>query len=69
MRIGDDGPGIPDHQRELIEQNVEESDLAHGNGLGLWLSKWIVEAYGGELHLPPTDDGEGAVVEFHLDAA
>ncbi|ELY26169.1 signal-transducing histidine kinase-like protein [Haloferax volcanii DS2] len=69
VRIADDGPGIPDHQRELIEQNVEESDLAHGNGLGLWLSKWIVEAYGGELHLPPTDDGEGAVVEFHLDAA
>ncbi|MFK8212131.1 sensor histidine kinase [Haloferax volcanii] len=69
VRIADDGPGIPDHQRELIEQNVEESDLAHGNGLGLWLSKWIAEAYGGELRLPETDDGEGAVVEFHLDAA
>ncbi|WP_148415927.1 sensor histidine kinase KdpD [Haloferax sp. KTX1] len=69
VRIADDGPGIPDHQRELIEQNVEESDLTHGNGLGLWLSKWIVEAYGGELRLPETDDDEGAVVEFHLDAA
>ena len=69
VRIADDGPGIPDHQRELIEQNIEESGLAHGNGLGLWLSKWIVEAYGGELHLPPAGDGAGAVIEFRLDAA
>jgi signal transduction histidine kinase len=76
VRVADDGPGIPDDQRALINEDREETQLDHGDGLGLWLAKWIVEAYGGTLRLPdagPDDDhdpaGTGGRVELRLDAA
>lgn len=68
VRVTDDGPGIPEAQRELVDESADETSLSHANGLGLWLSKWIVEAYGGTLRLPKPE-GSGAVVEFRLNAA
>lgn len=48
VRICDDGPGIPDDQREIIESGAETS-LEHGSGIGLWIIYWTVTMFGGEV--------------------
>ncbi|MFB6184459.1 MAG: sensor histidine kinase [Haloarculaceae archaeon] len=54
VTIADDGPGIPDYEREIL-QTGEETGLEHSRGLGLWLAKWVLEAAGGELAFEVTD--------------
>ncbi|WP_336328655.1 ATP-binding protein [Halovenus sp. HT40] len=63
IEIADNGPGIPDHERQVIESGGE-TQLAHGAGLGLWLSNWIAESLGGELLFP--SDRPGGVVVVRL---
>ncbi len=46
--VADDGPGIPEHEIEVFEAG-SETPLKHGSGLGLWLVKWGVSRFGGEL--------------------
>lgn len=48
IRIEDDGPGIPAMEIESIVSG-QETSLTHGSGLGLWLVKWLVDRYGGDL--------------------
>ena len=60
IEIADNGPGIPDHERRVIESGGE-TQLAHGAGLGLWLANWIADSLGGEL-LFPSDRSGGVVV-------
>lgn len=48
IRIGDDGPFIPENEVRVIETGTETS-LEHASGLGLWLISWIVHASGGDL--------------------
>jgi PAS domain S-box-containing protein len=47
--IIDDGPGIPEYERAAVFDDRPLSQLSHGSGLGLWLAKWVVEGYGGQL--------------------
>ena len=47
--IEDNGPGIPKEEIHIINQDEKISELKHGSGLGLWLSKWIIETYNGKL--------------------
>jgi len=68
VSVSDDGPGIPESERELVSGEQEVTQLTHSNGLGLWLSKWVVEAYGGTLEFG-ADDGDGATVTLRLDRA
>lgn len=68
VTIRDDGPGIPAAERDLITGEADVTQLTHSNGLGLWLSKWVVEAYGGSIEFEEPADG-GAVVTIRLDAA
>lgn len=49
--ILDNGPGIPDTEINLINKNIEISDLNHSNGLGLWLTKWVIESYNGSVNI------------------
>lgn len=49
VRIADDGPGIPEMERNIITEDAEIDPLYHGSGLGLWLVKMIVEKSGGSL--------------------
>lgn len=49
VAVTDNGPGIPEHERAAIFDEQPLSQLSHGNGLGLWLAKWVVENYGGKL--------------------
>lgn len=50
IEITDDGPGIPDLDRAVIEEG-EESPLFHGSGLGLWLVHWTVVLMGGTVDI------------------
>ena len=42
----------------------EETQLSHGNGLGLWLVSWIVELSGGSLAVCDTEDGQEVRIEL-----
>ena len=67
VTVADDGPGVPDHEREVLEAG-EESDLQHGSGLGLWVMHWVVTSLGGDVTIADGEDG-GAVVTFTLPGA
>jgi len=67
ITVADDGPGIPDDERAVIDGSRSISPLDHASGLGLWLAKWIVEAYGGELaFVGPDDRLGGAAIELRI---
>jgi signal transduction histidine kinase len=44
--VADNGPGIPDHELEVLGAG-EETALEHGSGLGLWLVDWGARHLGG----------------------
>ena len=56
VRITDDGPGLSPEEVTVLETG-EEKPLAHGSGLGLWLSNWIVASHDGTIEPTVTDDG------------
>ncbi|HET6654711.1 MAG TPA: sensor histidine kinase, partial [Gammaproteobacteria bacterium] len=62
LTVRDEGPGIGDAQRAhlfgIFEQGEAGRDLG-GLGLGLYISRQIVEAHGGDLRLEDTP-GSGA---------
>lgn len=61
VRVGDDGPGIPAHEREAI-QSDGETPLAHGTGIGLWFVAWITSNAGGTVTFETSSLGGTAVV-------
>jgi PAS domain S-box-containing protein len=48
VTVTDDGPGIPESERKVLEHGTETA-LEHGSGLGLWLVKWITDSVGGNV--------------------
>lgn len=70
IRIEDRGIGIPDDERELVfeqfhrARNVRERNLP-GSGLGLSISRRVVEAHGGSIAFD-RDRSEGLAVVVHL---
>ncbi|KAA9398793.1 PAS domain S-box protein [Haloarcula sp. CBA1130] len=67
LAVHDNGPGITDHEREVIRSGTE-TPLKHGSGVGLWLVNWIVRNLGGRMSFPATDE-PGTTVELQLPAA
>ena len=47
--ISDDGPGLPENERAVLFGDQPITQLRHSTGLGLWLTKWILECHGGSL--------------------
>jgi signal transduction histidine kinase len=64
LSITDNGPGIPEGERQVLESGVE-TELDHVSGLGLWLVKWVTEGIDGILNLSNVNGG-GTEVEFML---
>lgn len=58
--VSDNGPGIPDHERAVLDAG-EEDPLEHGSGIGLWAVKWGVRQIGGSLSFAENDP-RGSVV-------
>ncbi|GAA0550902.1 PAS domain-containing protein [Halorubrum ejinorense] len=53
--VTDDGPGIPDHEMQVLE--VGETSLTHADRLGIWLMYWVVGKAGGEFDIDTGEDG------------
>jgi signal transduction histidine kinase len=62
IRVRDNGPGIPDHERAVVETG-RETELEHGSGLGLWLIAWCVRRLGGKVSFE-VDGGTTVVVRL-----
>ena len=62
LRVADDGPGIPDHERTVLDESSEITQLEHGSGLGLWIVRWVSESCGGHVRFEESDLGGTAVV-------
>jgi signal transduction histidine kinase len=69
VEVQDNGAGVPAAQRALIFEKFRQGgDTSHrpqGTGLGLPISRQIVEHFGGRMELRP-DDGQGACFAFTL---
>ena len=69
VAVQDNGPGVPAAQRALIfekfRQGGDAANRPQGTGLGLPISRQIVEHFGGRMTLQP-DTGQGACFVFTL---
>jgi PAS domain S-box-containing protein len=66
VRVADDGPGIPAHDRRALVSGGETS-LEEASGLGLWLVNWLVTGSGGEVSYE-RNEPRGSVVVLRLPA-
>ncbi|MCD2203537.1 ATP-binding protein [Halobacterium sp. KA-6] len=51
VRVSDNGPGIPEHERRALGGLTEES-LQHGSGIGLWVVYWLARHCGAAVAVP-----------------
>ena len=67
LSVADEGPGIPESDRERIFQRFYQADPARasdGSGLGLAIAQWIAQEHDGTIS---ARNGErGAVFEVEL---
>ena len=63
IRISDDGPGVSEVVRATLFQKGVST---RGGGLGLYLSRQVIETMGGSIELVSSKSGEGAVFEIKL---
>ena len=71
FEVSDDGNGIPDNMIDtlfdsFVTTKSERSDAKRGVGLGLSISKAIIEAHGGTIYANNRADGHGAIFGFYL---
>jgi two-component system, OmpR family, sensor kinase len=69
--VVDDGPGIPESERERVFERFHRVDHAHtrardGVGLGLAIVRAIAEAHDGEVRVAEPLQGESARIELTL---
>lgn len=62
ISIADNGPGIPEFERKVIETGREDQ-LDHGSGLGLWAAHWGTMQLGGTLSISDNDP-RGSIVSI-----
>jgi two-component system sensor histidine kinase KdpD len=62
VRIADQGPGIPNAERERVFEPFVRGSESSGTGLGLSIARAIVEAHGGTIRLGDAPGGGLAVV-------
>jgi C4-dicarboxylate-specific signal transduction histidine kinase len=67
VSVSDSGIGLPPHQAEQIF-NAFFTTKPHGTGMGLRISRSIVEAHGGRLWAVDTSGRGGATFQFTLPA-
>jgi len=70
VEVKDRGPGVPEHNPEGLFEMFHRADneitrRVPGAGIGLHVSKRIIDEHGGEISLSPRDDG-GAVASFRI---
>ncbi|MBB5035235.1 sensor histidine kinase [Prosthecobacter vanneervenii] len=73
LSVHDDGPGVAqEHLAHLFDRfyraDASRTDAEH-HGLGLAISKAIIDAHGGEISVANNDEGHGAIFTIALRAA
>ena len=69
VAVADEGPGIPPEERELVFDRFHRgAGGAPGSGLGLYLSRELVLAMGGQIGVDSTP-GKGATFTVALPLA
>lgn len=63
VAIEDNGPGLPEMEQEVLQSNTE-TQLLHGDGLGLWLVYWVVTSLDGEVEASVSPDGTTITVQL-----
>jgi PAS domain S-box-containing protein len=63
--IADNGPPIPEVERNVLVDETEQTPLYHGSGLGLWLVNLIVTRSGGTITVEENSPA-GNVVRIEL---
>jgi len=70
VNVFDNGPGVPDDQRERIFERFYQVDTSRsrgeGSGLGLAICKHIIEAHGGQIWAEGNSQGGGGRFMFTL---
>ena len=67
IAVSDNGPGIPEHERAVLDAGREDP-LEHGSSMGLWAVKWGVTRMGGSLSFSENDP-RGSVVTLTVPVA
>jgi len=67
IRVRDQGKGLSSAERDRLFEPFYTTK-AHGMGMGLAISRSIIEAHGGQMWVEP-NDGRGATFAFTLPAA
>ncbi|MFB6284337.1 MAG: sensor histidine kinase [Halobacteria archaeon] len=62
--VEDDGPGIPEQEKEVILSG-QENALNHSSGVGLWIVNLLTKLYGGKIKFKDSELG-GQVVKITL---
>ncbi|WP_135364345.1 PAS domain-containing protein [Halosimplex halophilum] len=68
VTVSDDGPGLPDHEANIITEHREISPVFHASGMGLWLVRWIVRRSRGEIEIVERGP-DGTTIEIALPRA
>jgi PAS domain S-box-containing protein len=67
VEIEDDGPGVAPEDKNRIFEPFFTTKTDVGTGLGLWVTKEIIERHGGSIHVASrADDAPGAVFTMVL---
>jgi signal transduction histidine kinase len=64
LTIADNGRGIPQRLRARLFEAFQSDKAEAGNGLGLWISKTIVEKHGGEIRWRSCTEGKARGTAF-----
>jgi signal transduction histidine kinase len=67
LAVCDRGPGVPDHERELIFDRFKRGSATGGEagfGLGLAIGRELADRMGGSLTLEPSDAGARFVLRL-----
>jgi len=68
VHIADNGPGIPDEQKDQIFEGGEKGLDSDGSGIGLYLVQTLVERYGGTVWIEDNEpEGSVFVVELRCE--
>ncbi len=76
ISVRDTGRGIPPENQNLLFRKFQQAgnslltrDSTKGTGLGLYISRLMVEAMGGSIQLESSKEGEGTTFSFSLPVA